>query len=254
MRIITFFLFLGTALFGATMPLQAQTPLRIAVDVPYPPFAFIDGKGNLTGFDVDIAKALCAEIKRECEIKIVSFDQIIPEIVAGNIDIGLAGMGRTPEREKLVDFTDRYFRSHSIFIEKPGTVPSPTRNGLTGRRVGTQSGTAQEIYLNEEYKDIITILLYPTFEDLLQALKDEKIDTALVDGLPAYTYLKSEEGADYETLGDPIESDVLVAASSIVVSKTLPEITQQLNSAIQALRNNGTYGKINRKYFDFDIY
>ncbi len=245
---------LSSLLLSCILPVKAEGPLRIAIDVPYPPFAFLDEQGNLTGFDIDLSKALCSEMKRECEFKIVPFDDLIPSIVNGNADIAVAGLGYTKERAALVDFSDRYYRSHSIFIEKPGTVPALSKEGLTGRKIGVQAGTIQESYLNQEYKDVATIVTFQTFEELLAAVHNDRIDTALVDGLPTYAYLRSPEGSALETLGEPIKSGMLVGASYIGVSKKTPEITQQLNAAIQTLRTNGEYGKINRKYFDFDIY
>ena len=95
-----------------SIPALAEAPLRVAVDAPYPPFAYEDkDTGKLTGFDVDMAEALCRQIKRQCTVLVVPFDEIIPQIVAGKIDMGVAGMVKTPEREKSVIFTDKYFRS-----------------------------------------------------------------------------------------------------------------------------------------------
>ena len=246
--------FLGIFLSCFSLPLQAEDPLRIAVDAPYPPFAFLDDQGSLAGFDVDIARALCTEIKRDCEIKVVTFDEIIPGIVDEKIDIGIAGMEGTPERQKLVNFTDRYYRSHSIFLEKPGTIHTLSAEDMKGRKIGAKSGTSQETYLNEKYQGIVTVVTYPTFEELLQTLQDDQLDAVLVDGLPAYAYLKSAEGAELEPVGYPVKPSILVGSSHIAISKKQPKLTQQVNKALQTLRANGTYGRINRKYFDFDIY
>ena len=82
----------------STSALAQSAPLRVAVDAPYPPFAYYDENKALTGFDVDIATALCIEMKRECEIKAVDFDQMIPDIVAGKLDLAVAGMAATEHR------------------------------------------------------------------------------------------------------------------------------------------------------------
>lgn len=240
-------------IFNSTSVFAAQTPIRIAIDVPYPPFAYYDAGNQLTGFDVDIAKALCAELKRECTIVIMPFEDIIPSIAANSVDMAVVGMGDTPERRKLVNFSDRYYRSHSIFVEKPGTVAGISPADLKGKRIGVQAGTIQETYLREGYKDSVIIannLHVETFDNLKKGI----VDVVLTDGLPGYTYLKSKDGEGLETIGGPITSGSLTGASFITVSKKQPELLKQLNEAIQTIRRNGEYGKINRKYFDFNVF
>lgn len=240
-------------IFSSASAFAAQAPIRIAIDVPYPPFAYYDADKQLTGFDVDIAKALCAELKRECTIVIMPFEDVIPSIVSGSVDIAVVGMGDTPERKKLVDFSDRYYRSHSIFVEKPGAVTGASPADLKGKRIGAQAGTIQEIYLKEEYKNS-TIITKNLHTEVFDDLKKGVVDVVLTDGLPGYTYLKSKDGEGLETIGGPITSGSLTGASFIAISKKQPELRKQLNEAIQTIRRNGEYGKINRKYFDFNVF
>lgn len=254
-RIYIYCLALAATFFIVASPAMAKNkPLLIAVDSPYPPFAYEDEAGNLAGFDVDIANALCKAMERECEVKIVEFENIIPSIVAGEVDLGLAGMGATDERKKYVDFTDRYFRSHSIFIEKPDAVKEISIEALKDKRIGTQSGTIQEKYLLETYGDIATIIAEIGYEEVFDALQNNKSDIILVDGLSGYEYLKSEKGKGLETIGDPIHSSTILDASCIAVSKNNPKLREEVNKAIQTIRQNGEYDKINRKYFDFNVY
>ena len=243
-----------TGMQGGALAKNEYPPLRVAVDAPYPPFAMVDKRGNLSGFDVDIANALCAELKRTCVIKAVPFDDIIPGIVAGDIDIGIAGMGVTEERLKHVDFTDKYFRSLTIYIERKGTVHSLTPEGLKGLRIGAQAGTMQEKYLRENFNATSTIITEPNHDDVLTMLGKGELDLVLVDGLAGYAFLKTEAGTGLETVGGPLESADIVDSSCIAVSKKQPELREAINSAIQNLRRSGTYGKINRRYFDFNIY
>ena len=119
---------------GLSPAMAAAPVLRIAIDSPYPPFAYTDPEtGKLTGFDYDIAVELCRIMNRECEIVVVPFDNIIPEIVAQKIDIGVAGMAKTAEREEKVLFSDKYFRSSSVFLGFPDTLV-PSVEGLKGKK------------------------------------------------------------------------------------------------------------------------
>ena len=248
---------LAVLLAGMTGPALAKDeypPLRVAVDAPYPPFAMVDKRGNLSGFDVDIANALCAELKRTCVVKAVPFDDIIPGIVAGNIDIGIAGMGVTEERLRHVDFTDKYFRSLTIYIERKGAVHSLTPEGLKGLRIGAQAGTMQEKYLRANFNATSTIVTEPNHDAVLTMLSKGELDLVLVDGLAGYAFLKTEAGDGLETVGGPLESADIMDSSCIAVSKKQPELRESINKAIQDLRRSGEYGKINRKYFDFNVY
>ncbi len=264
MRFRSFFIFFLFALALGEANAQERQPYRVAVFVPYPPFAYLDKTGNLAGFNVDIAQALCNQIKSKCTIVSVPFADIIPGLVNGSIDFAVAGMGTTPDREKLIDFTIPYFRSHSIFIENRDNMIEITPEGLKGKRIGTQAGTLQEIYLKKQYGDIATILTWPNFDEPFEALRQRKVDLIFVDGLPGYSFLKSAAGEGMETVGQPVRPSMLhnrntdldegLETSSIAVSKRHPKLREILNRALQEIRQNGEYGRINRKYFDFDIY
>lgn len=244
--ILSAMLCLGTA--------YAAPALRVAVDAPYPPFAFYNEKGELEGFDVEIGRALCAEMKMDCVIEAVPFDSIIPKVEDGSIDMGIAGMGATEERKKHVIFTDRYFRSHSIFMEKHGTIPDVTVDNLKGKRLGAQAGTIQETYLRNTYGNIASIVTYATAPEAFAALKKGEVDLLFADGLSGYTWLKTDEGEGFETIGEPVHSDIVLDSSCIAVNKDNVKLRDALNEAIQAIRRSGEYDRVNRKYFDFNVY
>lgn len=232
---------------------QDMPPLKIGMDIPYPPFALYDESGALVGFDVDIAKAICKEIKRDCEIVTLAFDALIPAAAAGNIDMIVAGLVPTEERRRLVDFTDRYFRSLSVFVQWGRLLHSLKPDIIRGRRIAVQAGTMQGDHLKAQYGDDITLLAPPNFEDVFVLLKEGKADLALVDGLPAYTFLKTEAGTGFEIVGEPVSFGVNDVAC-IAVSKQLPDLRDAVNKAILTIRRNGEYAKINRRYFDFNVY
>jgi ABC-type amino acid transport/signal transduction systems, periplasmic component/domain len=236
---------------------QAADPaktLRIAVDVPYPPFASQDKDGKLSGFDVDIAHAICEELGYTCDVQGMLFNAIIPSIVAGEIDLGIAGMIPTEERKKLVDFTNRYFRSVSIFVERRGTFEKFNAENVKGTRVGAQTGTVQAKYLEDTYGDSITLITVDAHDQTFQLLKNRDVDLILIDGLPAYAYLKSPQGQDLEIIGNALTPGGTTGWSCVAVTKEKPWLRDKVNQAIDTLRRNGKYGKINRKYFDFTIY
>jgi len=243
-------LLLCTAISGGW---AAEAPLRVGMDIPYPPFVYKAPDGTLTGFDVDITMALCTVIKRECVIVAVDFDNLVPFLAQGKLDMVVAGLAVTPERAKQVDFTERYYRSHTIFVGKAGAGMDSSPDALAGKRVGTQAGTTQEDFLVREYPKS-TLILRPDFESLMENLREGKLDVVLIEGLPGFAYLKTPQGSQFEAVGGPVQDPVLTGTFRIAVSKKFPKLTKELNKAIATIRSNGEYATINRKYFDFNIY
>ena len=95
--------------------------LRFGIDGNYPPFASFGRDGQLQGFDVDIANALCDAMQRQCLIVPQDWDGLIPALNANKFDAILSSMSITAERRKAVDFTDRYYRLPSRMLAAPGT-------------------------------------------------------------------------------------------------------------------------------------
>jgi ABC-type amino acid transport substrate-binding protein len=241
---------------GRASGAEELPPLRVAVDVPSIPFAMMDKRGNLSGFDVDIARALCVELQRVCVIRPMVFEGIIPAVVAGEIDIAVAGIGANEERRRLVDFTDKYYRSVNVYIEKRGNLKGASPEKIEGLRIGAAQGTLQEQYLRKRFNGTADIVTAASQDEVLGMVREGRLDLALVEGLSGYFFLKTEAGESLETVGEPLINsyDGSDAAARIVVSKKQPELRDAINKAIQALRRSGEYGKINRKYFDFTIY
>ena len=231
---------------------SGEIPLLVGVEAYYPPFAFLDSKGELTGFDVDLSRALCEQMKRPCEVRAFPFQELPGLVQSGGILMAVAGMGATPERMDVMDFSDRYYRSRSIYIGRPQSVTiSP--EGLRGKKIGAQSGTMQGAYVLEHWKGTAEISL-GNYDELLGWLKQGRIDVALIDGLPGYEFLKSAEGAAFEVIGEALSADTGLSVARIAVRKGNRELLDALNAAIGAVRRNGIYDTINRKYFDYSIY
>lgn len=246
--------FMFAAPVAAPVAASAAEPLIVAVNGPYRPFVELDEQGNLGGFDVDIALAVCRSIGRECRLINLEHEDVIPAIVDGRADIAVAGLGVTPERKKLVDFTDRYYRSVSIFIERKGTFKALDPKALKGRRIGAQRSSMQEDYLIATYGDSITLVTHPSYEAIFEMLKNKEVDLVLSDGLPGYAYLSSEEGEKLETIGAPLDAGGPLDWACIALGKNREDLKTAINQAILALRRSGEYDRINRKYFEFSIY
>ena len=225
---------------------------KIAVDVYYPPFSYTDEKtGELGGFDVDIAKAVCVKLNIKCDVLAVPFDEIIPQIETGQLDIGSAGFAYTEERAKRVIYTNKYFRSSSLFLELPGTFEGITPDTIKGKKVAVQASTNQEDYLRNTYGDLIEVVPVKGFDEIIDMVNDKSVDLGFIDGLPGYHYLKSDAGLNLDIVGEPVHLD---DGSCMVLKKGNEALRDRINAAIEELRLSGEYDAINIKYFDFNVY
>ncbi|MDR2352503.1 MAG: transporter substrate-binding domain-containing protein [Deltaproteobacteria bacterium] len=226
---------------------------KFAVDIDYPPFSYINEKtGEMEGFDVDISKAVCKTIGIQCEVLGVTFDEIIPLIVSGDLDVGAAGFAYTAERAELIIFTEKYYRSNSIFVQTDQDFLEITPAAINGLTVAVQRGTIQEGYLRATFKDSIIILLCNNLLEAMEAVSSKRADLAFADGIATYTYLRSDAGKHLDIAGDPIaigDDDGLM-----VLNKKSRELCDSINNAIKLLRSTGEYDLINLKYFDYNIY
>ena len=229
--------------------------LRVGVEGAYPPFSWKESDGTLKGFDIDIANAICAELKRNCVLVEQDWDGMIPALLARKFDTIIASMSITEERKKRVDFSDKYYNTPAKFVAKKGAGLEISKAGLSGKRIGLQRGTTHQCFMEKIYPDA-ELVLYGTQEEVFQDLAIGRIDAQFSDSIAADEgFLKTDAGKDFEfTGGDQHDDACHGPGAGMAVRKSDSELRDDLSRAIQALRDNGTYQKINAKYFDFDIF
>lgn len=249
MRIVALILAAVTFLHCSSDSL-ARPSYTVAVGYPSPPFAYTDNAGTLAGFDVDMANALCAQMKARCAIVPMRFDDIIPALVSGGVDFALANMAMTEERARLIHFSESYHSSHAVFVEHVGAAAPIDLHNLNGKRIGVLKGTVHEQYLQETYAGIVVPHVSPTLDELFLDLENDKVDLILIDSVAASAFLRTPSGVEMEEVGQPLVAGALGAPSHIGISPKRPELAQKLNNALNALRCNGNYGRITRKYFN----
>ena len=249
---------LGAALaFGAAAAdAKEWKKVRIGVEGAYPPFSNVDTNGELVGFDIDIANALCAEMKVECTMVAQDWDGIIPALMARKYDAIIASMSITEERKKKVDFSDKYYNTPAKFVRKKGSGIEITKEGLAGKKVGVQRATTHSSFVEGEYSDTVEIKMYGTQDEAYLDMTAGRLDLLLADSIALDDgFLKTDAGADYEFVGpDFSDPKYFGEGAGIAVRKGEDDLREMLNAAIKAIRENGVYEEINSKYFDFDIY
>lgn len=224
--------------------------LRIGTEGAYPPFNMIDSSGEVTGFDIDIAKALCERMDAECSIVISDWDGIIPALNTRRFDFLVASMSITEEREQAVDFTIPYYTNKLQFVAPKKSDFMVDESTLKGKTIGAQRATIAGQWLEENMGDVVDIRLYDTQENAYLDMNAGRIDGVLADAFVQYEWLQSEAGANFEFKGEPVFSNDKIG---IAVRKDDP-LRERLNKALQEIVDDGTYAEINAKYFPFSIY
>ena len=236
------------ALLAATPTLAAEK-LRIATTGGYPPFTYVEDGGEFAGFDVDIARALCAELGAECEVVLEEWERLIPELRAGSFDAVAASMSITEKRRKLVSFTDRYYSNVVRFVARKGSGFDPA--DAASKTIGAARATIASDWLEANLAGTATIELYAEQEELNGALVAGRLDAMFGDGLGFYAWLQGPEGAGFEFVGEGYRLDEGIG---IAVRHEDASLLSRLNRALEAILANGTYERINARYFPFSIY
>ena len=214
--------------------------LIMATNAEFPPYEYHDGDA-IVGIDAEIAKAIADELGMELEIEDIAFDSIIPEIVSGKADMGLAGMTVTEDRMQSVDFSDTYAKaSQKIIVTEDSEIASP--DDLKGVIVGVQLGTTGDIYVSDLEADGTTVERYSKGFEAVQALSQGKIDAVVIDGEPAKTFVAETEGLKI------LEESFTDEEYAIAVKKGNTELLEKINGALKTLKDNGTLDEIVAKY------
>jgi len=230
--------------------------IRIGVEGAYPPFSSVTADGKLVGFDIDIANALCAQVGAECTLVQQDWDGIIPALLARKYDAIIASMSITEERKKKVAFTEKYYQTPAKFAAKKGAGIDISKEGLAGKTVGVQRATTHDNFISEEFGGAVDIKRYGTQDEAYLDAVAGRLDLLLADSVAMKEgFLDTDKGQGWEFVGPGFTTRKYFGeGAGIAVRKGDEDLVKKLNDAIAAIRANGTYDAIAKKYFEFDVY
>lgn len=250
MKLLAVALIISATLFSQFA--HAQT-LKIASDASYPPFSYIDSNNELKGFDIDISYALCKKMNVECVIVTQDFEGMIPGLLAKKYDAIISSLAPTQERLQKIDFTDPYYNTVlAIIVSKDSDIKEISAEAFKGKNLGAQSNSTQAAYAEDHYaSEGANIKLYPTVIEVTRDLLNRRVEGIIVDKIHALSWLENEGKDCCQLLGTLEETKFPIA---IAIRQNNYDLKNKFNEAIKAIRLDGTYNKIMKKYFAFDIY
>ena len=233
----------------------AVQAIRFVTTDDFPPFNFLDADGHLTGFNVDLARAICTELSIRCTIQARPFDDLIHSLQAKTADAAIAGIVISAETRVALDFSDVYLRSPARFVVRRDANIDPTPTGLRGHTIAVVARTAHEAYLAAFFPELGR-KLYPTADAARAALKSGEADAHFGDGVQLGFWLQSAAAAGCcKFAGGPyLESRFFGQGMAIAVPKQAGDLKRALNSALESIHSKGIYTELYLRYFPVIFY
>lgn len=225
--------------------------IRFLTEFDFPPFNYAGTDGQPAGFNIDLARMICEEIKTTCTIQARRFDTLIESLNNNSGDAVIASLAVTPEMRRRVDFSDPYYRTPARFVSRKDVEVDDVRPvDLEGKRVGVVGGTAHEAYLRTLFTEV-ELHSYPNAEELRAALRRGEIDLLFGDGIALAFWLNGTDSAGCCVFrGGPfIESRFFGEGIGIAVRRGNDLLRQAFNWALFRLWENGKFTDLWLRYF-----
>ena len=220
-------------------------PLIMGTESTFPPYEFRNEQNEIVGFDVDLANAIAQKLGRELKIEDMAFDALIPALLAGKIDMIVAGMTITEERKKKVAFSDPYYETGLVWVVRADDDRIQTADDLKGKTLSTQTGTTSDIQASKI--EGVNMKRFQQFTDAFLEVAAGRADACIVNEPTAIDYVMKHpelkiggklqfEGTDRQFNG-------------IAVRLEDTQLLADINKALQALKDSGEYDKMVEKWF-----
>ncbi|MGF1894622.1 transporter substrate-binding domain-containing protein, partial [Vibrio campbellii] len=168
----------------------AQEEIKFVMEATYPPFEYMDESNQIQGFDVDLANALCEEMKAKCTFHNQAFDSLIPALKFKRYDAAISAMDITDARLEQVSFSNAYYDNAAAFIALEGKVADQA--ALEGKRVGVQNGSTHQSFLMDQMPGVTTVP-YSSYQDAFIDMKNGRIDSVFGDNAVVAEWFKDTD-------------------------------------------------------------
>jgi polar amino acid transport system substrate-binding protein len=230
--------------------------LRFVTETDYPPFNYYDEDGTLTGFNVDLARAICAELEVNCEVNPQEWNNLAHAVQAEEADAVIASLAMTPKTIDQVDFTDGYYATPAKFVTRANTeLEAVTPESLKGKKIGVIKDTAHEKYLRDFFEKA-EIVTFDTDDALRAALKSGQVEAIFGDAITLMFWINGQdaEGCCQFRGRGFLESRYFGEGVGIAVAKGNFRLKEVLNYALARVRASGRFEELLLRYFPLSIY
>lgn len=219
-------------------------------------------KGGLVAFNEDLAREICRRLSARCTVSSMPFSEILSSVEENRFDLGFGNYLRTPERERRVDFSEPIWRSSSRLLATPATIKrfsgnngvGPSLENLHNARVACIEGTLQYAYLRSiAAAQGLKVVTVAAVGDTLKVLRENKADFVLQPVLSSFALIGREAPGSYEYVGPPLTENGMGGTVHIAMPKDSEALRRSVNLAISAMRSDGTFHRIVRRYFPMNL-
>lgn len=226
--------------------IQEEGKLLIGTEGTYPPFTFHDETGELTGFDVEVAREIAKRLGVEAEFMETQWDSIFAGLDAGRFDMIANQVGIRPDRQEKYDFSDPYITSAAVLVVHKDNSEITKFEDIDGKK-SAQSLTSNYANIAKEYG--ATIQSVVGFNDAVELLNSKRVDATINDRLSVLDFLTKRPDAKVHIIDRQEEA----SQSGMMFRKENEELVEAVNDAIQEMFEDGTYLEISEKWFGEDV-
>ncbi len=219
---------------------SSENTLTMGTNAAFPPYEFMDENNNVAGIDAEIAAAVAEKLGMKLEIKDMAFDSLITAVSSGSVDMVLAGMTVTPEREESVNFSESYATGIQVVIVKEDS-PIASIDDLADKKIGVQTGTTGDIYCAGDYGED-AVARYDNGALAVAALQNGQVDCVVIDNEPAKSFVAANEGLKI------LDTEYITENYAAAFSKENTELLDKFNTALAELKAEGKIDEIISKY------
>jgi ABC-type amino acid transport substrate-binding protein len=228
--------------------------ITIATEGAFPPFNYLDRKGLPAGFEMELAQEACQRIKAECEFIALKWDELIPGLLEKKFDIIMSSMEVTRERRQRMGLSRRYYLSPGAFIAPKGAPYDGPPSLLRNKRIGIQKDSTHADWADKSFRRSAQLKRYASVQEALTALANDEVDAVFGDKAQLWLWSKKPEGKCCELVGQDIkDTQTLGVGVAAGLRKEDAKLREALNKAFGEMMTDGTYKKINEKYFPFAL-
>ena len=224
--------------------------IRFLTDSDYPPFNYFDEEGALTGFNVDLARAICDELVVECDIAPMEWEELVPALKRGDANAVIASIRPSENTLKDLDFTESYYHTPARFMTRRGETVILSPDGLKKKKIGVLKGSAHEVFLRDFFGDA-DVKPYERAVQSMLALKQGAVDLVFGDGISLMFWMNgtaSERCCEFAG-GPYLEAKYFGEGVGIAVKRDDRKMREILDYGLERVRQSGRYEELLRRYF-----